>query len=217
MVANSIITVATMKGGSGKSTVASCLAVHWHLNGRRPTILDADPQRSIVRLATRERALGGVPVVEDTTEYAWKRARRLADAGTPVIIDTPGFRSLTTLACIATTDFLLVPVKPSPFDVDRMLDTLDLLIDSVKGRRPIFRCVLTQTTRDSVIAKHIRSELEEAGLPLLQSEMTNRVVYPEAALWGATPSLTESAGPAARDIAAIADEVDGILGIKRAA
>jgi chromosome partitioning protein len=47
--------------------------------------------------------------------------------------------------------------------------------------------------------------------------MTNRVVYPEAALWGATPSLTESAGPAARDIAAIADEVDGILGIRQAA
>jgi chromosome partitioning protein len=216
-VASSIITVATMKGGSGKSTVASCLAVHWHLNGRGPTIIDADPQRSIVRLAARERALGGVPVVEDTTEFACRTARRLAAAGTPVIIDTPGFRSATTLASIAETDFLLVPVKPSPFDVDRMLDTLDLLIEGVKGRRPVIRCLLTQTTRESVIAKHIRSELAEAGLLLLESEMTNRVAYPEAALWGATPSLIESAGPAARDIAAIAEEVDGILGIKRAA
>src|SRR5258708_3418757 len=195
-----IITVATMKGGSGKSTLASCLAVHWHLDGRHPTIIDADPQRSIARLATRERALGGVPVVEDTTEYAWETARRLAAAGAPVIIDTPGFRSVTTLACIATTDFLLVPVKPSPLDVDRMLDTLDLLIEGVDGQRPLFRCLLTQTTRASVIAKHIRSELAEAGLPLLESEMTNRVVYPEAALWGATPSLIESTGPAARDI-----------------
>src|SRR5712691_6639574 len=205
-----------MKGGSGKSTVASCLAVHWHLGGRRPTIIDADPQRSIARLAARERALGGVPVVEDTTEDAWKTARRLA-AGGPVIIDTPGFRSVTTLACVATTDFLLVPVKPSPFDVDRMLDTLDVLINGVHGRRPVLRCLLTQTTRDSVIARHIRAELAEAGFPLLDNEMTNRVVYPEAALWGATPSLIDSAGPAARDIAAIADEVDGILGIKRAA
>jgi chromosome partitioning protein len=215
-VASSIITVATMKGGSGKSAVASCLAVHWHLNGRRPTIIDADPQRSIARLATRERALGGVPVVEDTTEYAWKTARRLAAPGIPVIIDTPGFRSVMTLACIATTDFLLVPVKPSPLDVDRMLDTLDLLIEGV-NERPLFRCLLTQTTRESVIAKHIRSELAEVGLPLLGSEMTNRVVYPEAAPWGATPSLIESTGPAARDIAAIADEVDGILAVKRAA
>ena len=214
---NSIITVATMKGGSGKSTVASCLAAHWHLEGRRPTIIDADPQRSIARLATRERALGGVPVVEDATEDAWKTARRLAAGGGPIIIDTPGFRSETTLACLAASDFVLVPVKPSPFDVDRMLDTLNLLINSVSGWRPIFRCVLCQTTRDSVIAKHIRAELAEAGFPLLGSEMTNRVVYAEAALWGATPSLIDSTGPAAREIAAIADEVDNILGIKRAA
>jgi chromosome partitioning protein len=213
---NSIITVATMKGGSGKSTVASCLAVHWHLEGRRPTVIDADPQRSIARLAARDRALGGVPVVEDATDQAWKTARRVA-AGGPVIIDTPGFRSEATMACLAATDFLLVPVKPSPFDVDRMLDTLNLLITGVSGWRPIFRCVLTQTTRDSVIAKHIRAELTEAGFPLLESEMTNRVVYAESALWGATPSLLDSAGPAARDIAAIAAEVDAILGIKRAA
>ena len=214
---SSIITVATMKGGSGKSTVASCLAVHWHLKGRRPTIIDADPQRSIARLAARDRALGGVPVIEDASEEAWKTARRIAAGGGPVIIDTPGFRSEATMACLAATDFLLVPVKPSPIDVDRMLDTLNLLITGVSGWRPVFRCVLTQTTRDSVIAKHIRAELADAGFPLLESEMTNRVVYAESALWGATPSLTDRSGPAARDIAAIADEVDGILGIKRAA
>jgi chromosome partitioning protein len=217
MVTSSIIAVATMKGGSGKSTVASCLAVHWHLGGRHATIIDADPQRSIARLATRERALGGVAVVEDATEHAWKTARRLAAGGGAVIIDTPGFRSETTLACLAMSDFILVPVKPSPFDVDRMLDTLNILINGVSGRRPSFRCLLTQTTRDSVIAKHIRSELQEAGFPLLASEMTNRVGYAEAALWGATPSLIDNAGAAAREIAAVATEIDGILGIKQAA
>jgi chromosome partitioning protein len=210
-VTSSIITVATMKGGSGKSTLASCLAVHWHLGGRQPTIIDADPQRSIARLAAREKALGGVPVIEDASEQAWKTAQRVA-SGCPVIIDTPGFRSEATLACLFTTDLVLIPVKPSPFDVDRMLDTLNILIDGVSGRRPAFRCVLTQTTRESVIAKHIRAELTEAGCPVLQSELTNRVVYAEAALWGATPSLIDRTGPAAREIAAIADEVDSIIG-----
>jgi chromosome partitioning protein len=212
-----IITVATMKGGSGKSTIASCLAVHWHLTGRAPTIIDADPQRSIARLAARERALGGVPVVEDATADAWKTAQNLAAAGRPIIIDTPGFRSQATLACIAAADFLLVPVKASPLDVDRMLDTLNSLIDGAGSRRPTFRCVLTQTTRDSVISKHIRAELIEAGFPVLNSEMTNRVAYAEAGLWGATPSLISWNGLAAREIAAIASEVDGIAGIKQAA
>jgi chromosome partitioning protein len=211
---NTIITVATMKGGSGKSTLASCLAVHWQLHGRQPTIVDADPQRSIARLASREKALGGVPVVEDATDDAWKTAQRVAERG-PIIIDTPGFRSQSTLACLGITDLVLVPVKPSPFDVDRMLDTLNILINGVSGRRPLFRCVLTQTTRDSVIAKHIRTELTEAGFPVLRNEMTNRVAYPEAALWGATPSLIDRQGPAARDIAAIANEVNGIFNVQR--
>ena len=211
-----IITVATMKGGSGKSTLASCLAVHWHLTGRRPTLIDADPQRSIMRLAARERGLGGVSVVEDATEDASKTARRLA-AGGLVIIDTPGFRSRTTLDCLAAADFLLVPVKPSPFDVDRMLDTLSILTERADGRRPLFRCLLTRTTRDSVIARHIRAELAEAGLPVLRSEITNRVAYPEATLWGATPSLISWKGPAAREIAAVADEVDMVLGEQQAA
>jgi chromosome partitioning protein len=215
-VTGTIITVATMKGGSGKSTLASCLAVHWHLTGRRPTLIDADPQRSIMRLAARERGLGGVSVVEDATEDASKTARRLA-AGGLVIIDTPGFRSQTTLDCLAAANFLLVPVKPSPFDVDRMLDTLSILTERADGRRPLFRCLLTQTTRDSVIARHIRAELAEAGLPLLRSEMTNRVAYPEATLWGATPSLISWKGPAAREIAAVADEVDMVLGEQQAA
>jgi chromosome partitioning protein len=214
---STIITVASMKGGSGKSTLASCLAAHWQLAGRRPTLIDADPQRSIARLAARERALGGVPVVEDATEHAGEVARRIVVGGGPVIIDTPGFRSEITTKCLAASDFVLVPVKASPFDVDRMLDTLSMLTNAAKDWHPIYRCVLTQTTRDSVVAKHVRSELAVAGFPLLENEMTNRVIYAEAALWGATPSLIESTGPAARDIAAIAAEVDNILAIKQAA
>jgi chromosome partitioning protein len=206
-----------MKGGSGKSTVASCLAVHWHLRGRHPTLVDADPQRSIMRLAGRERALGGVAVIEDATDEAASTARRLAASGSLVIIDTPGFRSQTTLDCLAAADFVLVPVKPSPLDVDRMLDTLGSLTNRPGGQRSQVRCMLTQTTRESVIARHIRDELTAAGLPVMSSEMVNRVAYPEAMLWGATPSLISWKGTAAREIAAMADEVDVVLGAQQAA
>lgn len=207
---SAIITVASMKGGSGKSTLASCLAVHWRLAGRTPTLIDADPQRSIARLAARERKLADVPVVEDASEASAAAAQGASAEGGPVLIDTPGFRSPATLACLRISDFVLVPVKPSPFDVDRMLDTLKLLVEGPAGQLT-FRCVLTQTTRDSIISRHIRAELLEAGFPVLRNEMSNRVAYAEAALWGATPTMTERTGAAARDIAAIADEIDFIL------
>src|SRR5262249_23678473 len=98
-MAHSIITVSTMKGGSGTSTLASGLAVHWQLSGRRAAIIDADPQCTIARLATREKALGGVHVTEDATDEAYKAAQRLVGDYDTVIIDTPGFRSQATLGC----------------------------------------------------------------------------------------------------------------------
>ena len=99
---NSIITVATMKGGSGKSTVASCLAVHWQLKGRRAAIIDADPQSTIVRLAAREKALGGVPVIEDATDDAFKTAQRLVGEYDTVIIDTPPMINIAAMMSAGT-------------------------------------------------------------------------------------------------------------------
>jgi chromosome partitioning protein len=205
-----------MKGGSGKSTLASCLAVHWHLTGRLPTIIDADPQRSIARLALRERALGGVPVLEDATNDAWKTAQNLAASGRPIIIDTPGFRSQATLACIAAADFLLVPVKASPLDVDRMLDTLNSLIDGAGGKRPNFRCILTQTIRDSVIAKQIRAELIEAGFRCSKTRWSTASPTRKRA-YGERPRASSVERTGGAEIAAIASEMDGIVGIKQAA
>lgn len=211
MTRKAIVTVATLKGGSGKSTLASCLAVHWQMNGRKPILVDADPQRSLARLAERSQALGGVPVVEDASAEVVGTARRLSRSHAPVIIDTAGFRAPSTLAALAAAGLVVVPVKASPLDVDVMIDTARTLFATVDGGVPRFRCVLMQTTRDSVIARHIRSELIEAGFPLFDSELVNRIAYGEAALFGATPSLTEPRGAAAHEIAALADEIDGLL------
>ena len=39
--------------------------------------------------------------------------------------------------------------------------------------------VLTMTLHGTVIARHVRDQLTQAGYPLLKSEMLNRVAYPE--------------------------------------
>jgi chromosome partitioning protein len=208
VIKHPIITVATLKGGSGKSTVASCLAVQWKRQGRQPVIIDADPQRSIVRLAARECALDHVPVIEDDRTTA-ATARRHALVGDPVIIDTAGFRTEATLNAISIADLVIVPVKPSPLDVAAMEDTALLLGGG--QRRPPFVCLLTQTTRDSVIARHIREELRTAGYPLLDNELPNRVIYGVAALYGATPAMLYPQGVAAREIEVLVQEIDSLL------
>ena len=67
--------------------------------------------------------------------------------------------------------------------------------------------VLTMTMRGTVIARHVREQLGGAGYPLLKAEMLNRVAYPEAGIEGLSPSITDPDGAAARDIAAIAQEL----------
>ena len=128
---STIITVATMKGGSGKSTLASCLAVHWHLRGRHPTLIDADPQRSIMRLAARERALGGVAVLEDSSEDASKTARRIAAGGSLVIIDTPAISETADAQLLAANaGSALMVARRNRTSQSKLLSARDILADS---------------------------------------------------------------------------------------
>ncbi len=210
-----IVTVASLKGGSGKSTLAASLAAHWQAQGRRPVLLDSDPQRSLPRLAEREKKLNNIPIVEDCTENVWKTARRLSGRHGVVIIDTPGFRSESTIGALAAAHFVLIPVKPSPLDVDLMMDTVGVLKEGIKGWTPTFRCVMTQTIPNSVIARHLRNELNRAGLPMLEAEIQNRVAYGEAALYGATPNLMDETSAASRDILGVAQEIESLLTTKR--
>lgn len=211
-----VVTIASLKGGSGKTTLASCLAVHWHLGGLRPLLVDADPQRSVVRLAERDLALGGLDILEQADKNVWSTIKTQSARHGVTIVDTPGFDSDITVAALAVADLVLIPVKASPLDVDRMMDTVKTLMSGTQGWAPTFRCVLSQTTRGSVISRHIRAELEESGFPLLLNDMPNRVAYAEAGLFGATPSLIAPDGPAAQDIAAIALEAEALLATKKA-
>lgn len=67
--------------------------------------------------------------------------------------------------------------------------------------------ILTMTMRGTVIAHHVRNQLEAAGYPLLRAEMPHRVAYPEAGIEGLSPGVTDPDGAAARDIAAIVHEL----------
>jgi len=215
-MSGSVVTIASLKGGSGKTTLACCLAVQWHLKGYKPLLIDADPQKSVMRLADRDQALGGVDLLEQADSNVWNTIKQQSGAHGVTVVDTPGFDSDITVAALAVADLVLIPVKASPLDVDRMMDTVKTLMSGVKGWAPTFRCVLTQTIRGSVISRHVRAELEEGGFPLLANDMPNRVAYAEAGLFGATPSMTMPDSPASQDISAIATEAEALLATKKA-
>jgi chromosome partitioning protein len=129
-----------------------------------------------------------------------------------VIVDTAGFRNRTTIGALVATDLAIIPLKPAVEDVDAAIATYDLIreineTDEREGRPIKVAMVLTMTMRGTVIARHVREQLGAAGYPLLKAEMLNRVAYPEAGIEGLSPSITDPDGAAARDIAAIAQEL----------
>ena len=71
-----------------------------------------------------------------------------------------------------------------------------------------YRMILTMTQTGTVIAKHVRSELENKGYLLIEPEMYHRVIYPETAINGLSPCITDPDGPASRDIASIIQSIE---------
>jgi chromosome partitioning protein len=207
-----VIALATSKGGVGKSTLARGLAAYWFALGRKPALIDADPTATLSKRYNPKGKLGAVPVIAEPEELVAQVIADLRAQHTPVIVDTAGFRNRTTIAALVAADLAIIPLKPAAEDHDCAVATYDLIREinetDERERRPIRPAmVLTMTMRGTVIARHVRSQLETAGYPLLQAEMPHRVAYPEAAIEGLSPGITDPDGAAARDIAAIVHEL----------
>ena len=207
-----VITLATSKGGAGKSTLARSLAAHWFSLGHKPALIDADPQRSLANRYDPNGPLAGLPIVAEPEERVGDVIEELQQRHRPVIVDTAGFRNRTTISALVATDLAIIPLKPSSEDVDAAVATYDLIqeingTDERAGRPVKIAMVLTMTLRSTVIARHVRDQLKDAGYPLLAAEMQNRVAYPEAGIDGLSPNTVDPDGAAARDIAAIVHEL----------
>lgn len=207
-----VITLATSKGGAGKSTLARSLAAHWLTVGHKPALIDADPQRTLANRHDPSGKLGRVPMVAEPEEQVAQAIEELRGLFRPVIVDTAGFRNRTTISALVASNLALIPLKPSAEDVDAAIATFELIgeINETPERagEPIrVAMVLTMGAPNTVISRHVRSQLEGEGYPLLKSEMTNRVAYPESGIDGLSPTVTDPDGAAARDITAIAGEL----------
>src|ERR1700722_15480555 len=123
----SVITLATSKGGVGKSSLGRSLAAHWFTVGHKPALVDADPQRSLANRYDPEGRLGAVPVVAEPEERVGEMIEELRRRHAPVIVDTAGFRNRTTIGALVATDLAIIPLKPAVEDVDAAIATFDLI------------------------------------------------------------------------------------------
>lgn len=191
------IAVVNQKGGSGKSTIAECLAVAAHEAGRAAAILDLDPQGTAYAWSKR-REDPNPPVLSVTAANYRDQWTALREAGADlVILDTPARLQDAVLGAAAIADLVIVPAKTTVKDLERIESSVDLA--TTRGPRPVmvvFNQVRPQATRSMAATKALRG----MDLAICPVRLGFRVAFEDADLTGETPLETDPDGKAAEEI-----------------
>ena len=109
------------------------------------------------------------------------------------------------------TDLVLVPAQPSPFDGWASGEALKLIAEA-RIFRPelVARFVLTRYAARTLIARATAELLVDHDPPALASRIGQRVGFADAARGGRLVGEVDENGPAAREIAVLAAEVERI-------
>ncbi|HEU5241182.1 MAG TPA: ParA family protein [Ornithinibacter sp.] len=130
-----VISVAHVKGGVGKTTTAVQLALHAGATGRRTMLVDADPSRSTLSWATRasDWPTERVPVQGYWRPDLERTVRDLAYDCDLAVIDTPHdpagrhHAGAVMISAIVAADLVVVPTSSDGADLDRMEDLIAAL------------------------------------------------------------------------------------------
>jgi len=190
----------TQKGGAGKSTLASSIAVVAMEAKERVCIIDMDTRSTLMDWA-KTRGLDDLPVVAATAEKLPSLLESLAKKGfTLAIIDTPGAEGPAVQAAMKAADLNVIPARPSVFDLWASAYTRA----SLKEIGGDFVFLLNQcppSQQSARIAEGVQALEELGGLvsPLVQA----RVDYQEAARHGWGVSEINPNGAAAEEMRAL--------------
>lgn len=123
-----IVTVGNTKGGVGKTTLATQLALAWAIDGRDVLLVDADRQGSAqLVLGARERSPGVTCVQYHDGPVLRAQVPRQAPKFDDVVIDAGGRDSAALRAALVLSDLVVVPFLPRALDVWALKDMAELV------------------------------------------------------------------------------------------
>jgi len=195
----SVISLVTQKGGCGKTTLTTCLAVVAQQTGRQVVILDTDPQATASQW-WESRDEKTPALLEVKGEEIARAVGVVQEKGFDfVIIDTPARAEPINAAAAQVADFCLIPCQPSLADMRAQSPTVQTLKRLEK--RGAF--VLTRCPPRGPRTKEAERGLLVFGVSVSPISIGNRAAYPDAYGSGLGVTEYEPAGKAAEEIRAL--------------
>ena len=206
-----IIAVVNQKGGVGKSTIAVCLAAELHARGLSVLLADSDPQGSAQGWAALAAEHGREsPTVVGVREgfHRPEQLPKLAKSVDWCLVDCPPYSGPITRAALAIADVALMPCGPGAFDAWALGETLELVTEAHRLRRRLRGViVLNRVASHTALGASARTALESCGVPILSTELGQRVAYGEAVSAGMGPTQHAPQSKAAGEVRALVDEL----------
>lgn len=186
----SIILIGAIKGGAGKSTLATNIAAMLAKNGKDVILVDADRQGTTSNWS-QDRADSTAMHIESVSKFDNIKLalRDLSKRYDFVVVDSQGRDSVELRTGLLSADLCIIPCRPSQAD----LDTIPLIDNLVSNAREINEalrvyCVLTQSPTNPSITEiqQAREFLLEFGeeMTLLETIIFERKVYRDALAQG---------------------------------
>lgn len=191
------VAIISQKGGAGKTTLAIHLAAAAARAGRISLLIDTDPQASASQWA--EWRQGAPPEVIDSAppRIPAKIAAAAAQGAELIVIDTPPHADLAASKAAECADLVLIPCRPSAFDLAAMRTTIRLVELLARPAFVVF-------TAGPPLAPHIYADARElvAGFggqtcPII---LPDRAAYRHAVAGGQTVFELDPGGKAAGEI-----------------
>jgi len=203
-----IISLLNQKGGVGKTTLAVHLAMALSQRGKRVLMVDADPQGSALDWAASREGETAFPVIGLPKATLHKELPKLATDYDFLVIDGAPRVYDVARSAIMASDIVLIPVQPSPYDVWAAKEIVDLITDVrpfKENLKAVF--VINRKIVNTAIGRDVIEALSEYELPVMKSQVCQRVSFAESAGRGQTVLETEIGSLASQEIEAVTTEV----------
>jgi len=176
-----VVTVASPKGGAGKSTSSVILATELAHAGAEVVVLDCDPNHSITIWSQKAKLPARIVVKADVGESEIVRTIKHLDAdGRIVIVDLEGVASRLVSRAISQADLVLIPMRATTLDATIGIRALALVQEEEEALGRSIRHAIVFTMTKAVISRQhrgIESSLIGQGVDVIKPPLMERAAF----------------------------------------